>query len=60
MYSQFNVFGIFDMLDPLLDLPSLLSIGNQRLFPQGIKWLGHEADLSPLSSAEDKNAWSYT
>jgi hypothetical protein len=24
------------------------------------KWLGREADQSPFSSAEAKNAWSYT
>jgi hypothetical protein len=29
------------------------------LFP-GVKWLGHEADHSPLSSAEVKNVWSCT
>jgi hypothetical protein len=26
----------------------------------GIKWLGHEADHSPPSSAKIKNAWGYT
>jgi len=26
----------------------------------GVKWLGHEADHSPPSSAEVKIAWSYT
>jgi hypothetical protein len=26
----------------------------------GAKWPGHEADHSPPSSAEVKNAWSYT
>jgi hypothetical protein len=26
----------------------------------GVKWLGREADHSPPSSAEVKNAWSYT
>jgi len=26
----------------------------------GVKRLGHEADRSPPSSAEVKNAWSYT
>jgi hypothetical protein len=26
----------------------------------GVKWLGHEADHPPLSSAEVKNAWNYT
>jgi hypothetical protein len=29
-------------------------------FSLGVKWLGHEADHSPPSSAEVKNAWSYT
>jgi len=35
--------------------PSLLSNGYQGLFP----W-GREADHSPPSSAEVKNAWSHT
>jgi hypothetical protein len=26
----------------------------------GVKWLEHESDHSPPSSAKDKNAWSYT
>jgi hypothetical protein len=26
----------------------------------GVKWPGHEADHSPPSTAEVKNAWSYT
>jgi hypothetical protein len=26
----------------------------------GVKWPGREADHSPLSSAEVKNAWNYT
>jgi len=26
----------------------------------GIKWLGHEADYSPLSGAEVKNDWNCT
>jgi hypothetical protein len=26
----------------------------------GVKWLGHEADHSPPSTADIKNAWSYT
>jgi hypothetical protein len=31
------------------------------LFPSSkVKWLGHEADLSPPSSAKVKNVWSYT
>jgi hypothetical protein len=25
-----------------------------------VKWPGHEADHSPLSSADIKNAWNYT
>jgi hypothetical protein len=39
--------------------PSLLSNGYQGLFFLGVKRLGSEADYSP-SSAEVKNAWSYT
>jgi hypothetical protein len=39
----------------LWGLPSL--IFNEVLV---IKWAGHETDHSPLSSAEVKNAWSYT
>jgi len=26
----------------------------------GVKWPGREADHSPASSAEAKNAWNYT
>jgi hypothetical protein len=26
----------------------------------GVKWLGHEADHSPPSSAKVKNGWGYT
>jgi hypothetical protein len=33
---------------------SLLSNGYHRLFPWGVKWLGHEAVHSPLSSAKVK------
>jgi hypothetical protein len=29
-------------------------------FILGVKWLGPESDHSPLSSAQIKNAWSYT
>jgi hypothetical protein len=40
---------------------SLLYNGYQGLFPgEGIKWPGREANHSPPSSAEAKNAWSYT
>jgi hypothetical protein len=31
-----------------------------RALSLGVKWLGHEADHSPISSAEVKNAQSYT
>jgi hypothetical protein len=34
--------------------PNFLSNGNHRLFPWGVKWLGHEADHSPPSSAKVK------
>jgi len=39
---------------------SLLSIGYQGALSFGVKWSGHEADHSPLSSAEVNNSWSYT
>jgi hypothetical protein len=32
----------------------------QRALSEGLKWLHHEADHSPPSSAKTKNAWSYT
>jgi hypothetical protein len=31
-----------------------------RLFPRGVKWLGREADHSPIASAEVKKMWIYT
>jgi hypothetical protein len=37
---------------PSSGFPGALSVG--------VKWPGHEADQSPPSSAEAKNAWSYT
>jgi hypothetical protein len=37
---------------PIQWVPGALSLG--------IKWPGREADLSPPSSAEVKNAWRYT
>jgi hypothetical protein len=37
---------------PIQSIPWALSLG--------VKRLGHEADHSPLSSADIKNAWSYT
>jgi hypothetical protein len=40
--------------------PSLLSGGYRGALSLGIKWPGREADHSPPSSAEVKNAWSYT
>jgi hypothetical protein len=39
---------------------SLLFNGYRELFPWGLKRPGREADHSPPSSAEVKNAWSYT
>jgi len=44
----------------LWGLSSLLSNGYQGLFPCGVKRQGHEANHSLPSSAEVKNAWSYT
>jgi hypothetical protein len=40
--------------------PSLLCNGYQRFFPYKVKRPGREADHSPPSSAEVKNAWYYT
>jgi hypothetical protein len=40
--------------------PSLLSNGCQGLFPWGLKRPRRETYHSPPSSAEVKNAWSYT
>jgi hypothetical protein len=40
--------------------PSLLFNGHQGYLPSGVKRPGREADHSPPSSAEVKNAWSYT
>jgi hypothetical protein len=40
--------------------PSLLSNGYQEGLSLGAKRPGREADHSPPSSAEVKNAWSYT
>jgi hypothetical protein len=46
--------------DRLWGPPSLLSKGHQWVFPWGVKRRKHEADHSPPSSAEVKNAWKYT
>jgi hypothetical protein len=35
-------------------------MGNGGALSLGVKWPGPEADHSPPSSAEVKNAWSYT
>jgi hypothetical protein len=40
--------------------PSLLSNGYQGALSLGVKRPGREADHSPPSSAEAKNAWTYT
>jgi hypothetical protein len=41
------------------DHPASYPLGTRGSFP-GVKQLGCEADHSPPSSAEVKNAWSYT
>jgi hypothetical protein len=46
--------------DPLWGPPSLLSNGFQGTLSLGVKRPGSEAGHSPPSSAEFKNAWSYT
>jgi len=40
--------------------PCLLLHGHLQFFPTGAKLPRHEADISPLSRAEFKNAWSGT
>jgi hypothetical protein len=30
------------------------------VFSQSIKWLGHETNHSPISTAKVNNAWNYT
>jgi hypothetical protein len=55
-----NYFSSPPRPDRLWGPPNLLSNGYQRLFLWGVKRPGREADHSPPSSAEDKNAWSYT
>jgi hypothetical protein len=46
--------------DRLWGSPCLLPNGYGGLFPLGVKRPGSEADHSPPSSTEVKNAWSYT
>jgi hypothetical protein len=46
--------------DRLWGPPSLLSNGYQRLLPLEVKRPGRETDQSLASSADVKNAWSYT
>jgi hypothetical protein len=45
---------------PALEPTSLLSKGHRRAVCSGIKRPGREVDHSSLSSAEVKNAWSFT
>jgi hypothetical protein len=44
----------------LWDPSSLLSIGYWGIFPRRVNRLGREADPLSATSAEAKNAWSYT
>jgi hypothetical protein len=46
----------------LLDLFKLITFGEESSYPMGTvdSFPGREADHSPPSSAEVKNAWSYT
>jgi hypothetical protein len=46
--------------DQLWSPPSLLSSGLTGVLSLGVNRAGREADHSPPSSAEAKNAWSYT
>jgi len=46
--------------DRLWGPPNLQSNGNQGALSLGIQRLGREADYSPPSSAEIRNAWGYT
>jgi hypothetical protein len=39
--------------------PASYPVGTGVFSPE-VKWLGHEADHLPPSSAKVKNAWSYT
>jgi hypothetical protein len=43
----------------LWGLPNFLSNAYWRLFPQGVRHLGHESDHSPPSSAKVENTWSW-
>jgi hypothetical protein len=51
----------------LIAIASRLAVGSTQppiqwvsgVFPPGVKWPGREADHSPPSSAEVKNAWRY-
>jgi hypothetical protein len=71
-YSDYTDYGIDDRDQELgsfllitASRPALESIQPPiqwvpRLFPRGVKWLRREADQSPPSNDEIKNAWSYT
>jgi len=56
---EVGVFSSPPRPDRLWGPPSLLSNEYERLFPWGVERSAREADHSPLSSAEDRNTWSY-
>jgi hypothetical protein len=54
------LFATTSMLALRSTQPSLLSSGYCGALPLGVKWLGQEADHSPLTGAEFKDVWNYT
>jgi len=55
----FSFFSLALHPDWLWGPPSFCPMATRSLTPV-VKWLGHEADHSPPSGVEVKNAWSYT